>query len=67
MKEKMVDKLKLSEVKIFPRVAVHTKKLTLNGTFTFHILLHGKKEASTSIPKKESMQKKKDITSKICH
>jgi hypothetical protein len=48
-------------IQIFPRVAVHTRKLTLNGTFTFHILLHGKEEASTSIPEKESMRKK-DLT-----
>jgi hypothetical protein len=31
---------KLYKVKIFPKVAVHTKKATFGGTFTFQILFH---------------------------
>jgi hypothetical protein len=35
---------KLSKVKIFPKVAVHTKNATLGGTLTFQILFHGKED-----------------------
>jgi hypothetical protein len=36
--------LRLSNVKILPRTAVHTKKLTLKGTLTSQILIQGKEE-----------------------
>ena len=44
---------RLFKVRILPREAVHTKKLTRSGTLTFQMPFHGKEEHPTSYRSEE--------------